>query len=533
MQEGGDVKLIEAFVELWKLALVLCGTFLIWIFRKQIKEMLPKLNRVKMPGTEFDLEGGKEKDIEAPSQTAPGNLEKPKEDEESNSIIEAQDNEEPISLLSFWFTLRDRNFDKANEIEKKLLEAETDGLEKERLSITCLSYRYQITKDKPALATLQEYSESEDERLVKLKSYTLARLGYCYRAAEQYDKAIPAFKQAADSAATEDERIPSIVQIAQCQIKSGLSDEALQLLSKELGETLSEENRATLFKEIASTEKELGDKVMEAVALEKVTEYEPEDFNAAFAAAYAQSNVNMSYISFKNYLREIHLNLDSSMGTNNLGVQLAELEMPMQSVKYYRLAETKGNTLSAANLASLLISKGFHTDARELLIKAQSADDVHPNVNRALAAINDQKTQETEQWKKCEELAEQHKRFLRRFAEAYYIPKQPSPRFMGNWLLRGGEEIKITEEQATISMEWGSGPKRTKITGKQKNGGAKVTIYRTESSPFSPTTDTPRYDAGTSGLAYLSPDASEMHITAFGKDKPFSLVLSKAKADTD
>ena len=82
---------------------------------------------------------------------------------------------------------------------------------------------------------------------------------------------------------------PSIVQIAQCQIKSGLSDEALQLLSKELGETLSEENRATLFKEIASTEKELGDKVMEAVALEKVTEYEPEDSNAAFAAAYAQS----------------------------------------------------------------------------------------------------------------------------------------------------------------------------------------------------------------------------------------------------
>ena len=121
--------------------------------------------------------------------------------------------------------------------------------------------------------------------------------------------------------------------------------------------------------------------------------------------------------------------------------------MPMQSVKYYRLAEEKGTTLSAANLASLLISKGFHTDARELLIKAQGADDVHPNVNRALASINDQETQETEQWKKCEELAEQHKRFLRRFAEAYYTPKQTSPGFAGNWLLQGGEEIKIAQEK--------------------------------------------------------------------------------------
>ena len=525
-------KFIEAIGELWPLVLVVCGTFLIWIFRKSIEEILPKLTKVKTRNAEFDLGGGKEKEPEALSQTAPDNLERPKEEEEPSPIIEAQDNEEPISLLSFWFALRGRNFDKADEIEKKILETETDELEKERLSITCLSYRYQITKDKPALATLQEYSESEDERLVKLKSYTLARLGYCYRAAEQYDKAIPAFKQAADSAATEDERIPSIVQIAQCQIKSGLSDEALQLLSKELGETLSEENRATLFKEIASTEKELGDKVMEAVALEKVTEYEPEDFNAAFAAAYAQSNINMSYISFKNYLREIHLNLDSSMGTNNLGVQLAELDMPMQSVKYYRLAEGRGNTLSAANLASPLISKGFHTDARELLIKAQGADYVHPNVNRALASINDQETQETEQWSKCEELAEQHKRFLRRFAEAYYTPKQTSPGFAGNWSLQDGEEIRITQQQATISMEWGSGPKRIKITGEQKNSAAKITIYRAKSSLL-PTTDAPRYDTGTSGLAYLSPDASEIYASTFGKDKPFHLVLSKTKGDTD
>lgn len=523
--------MIEAFAELWKLALVLSGTFLIWIFRQSIEELLAKLTRVKIRDTELDLGGEKAKDTEAPSQTAPDSLEKPKEEEEPSPITEAQDNEEPISLLSFWFALQGRNFDKANEIEKKLLEAETDELEKERLFITCLSYRYQITNDKPILTTLQEYSESEDEQRVKLKSYTLARLGSCYRATEQYDKAIPAFKQAADSSDTEAERTSSIVQTAQCQIKSGLPEEALQFLSEKLGETSSEENRAILFREIASTEKELGNKIMEAVALEKVTEYEPGDSNAAFAAAYAQSQVSMPYISFKNYLRDIHLNPDSSMGMNNLGVQLVELGMPIRSVNYYRLAEGKGNTLSAANLANLLISKGFYTDARELLIKVRNADDVHPNVNRALAAINDQETQETGQWNKCEELAEQHKRFLRRFAEAYYTPKHSLPRFAGNWSLQGSEEINITQEQATISMEWGSGANKIKITGEQKNGGAKVIIYRIESNPFLPTTVPPRYDAGTSGLAYLSTDPSEIHIAAFGKDKPFSLVLSKANTD--
>ena len=532
MQEGGDVKLIEAFVELWKLALVLCGTFLIWTFRQSIKELLAKLTMVKIRDTQLGFRGEEERGIEAPSQTAPGNLEKPKEEEEPNPIIEAQDDKEPIDLLwSFWLALRARNFGDADEIEKKLLETETDELEKERLSITCLSYRYQITNEKSALTTLQEYSESEDERLAKLRSYILAQLGYCYRATEQYDKAISAFKRAADSADTQAERTSSIVQTAQCQIKSGLPEEALQFLSEKLGETSSEENRAILFREVASTEKELGDKIMEAVALEKVTEYEPGDSNAAFAAAYAQRQVSMPYISFKNYLRETHLDPESSMGTNNLGVQLAELDMPMQSVKYYRLAETKGNTLSVANLAYLLISKGFRTDARDLLIKAQGADDVHPNVNRALAAINDQETQETEQWNKCEELAEQHKRFLRRFAEAYYTPKHPLPRFAGNWSLQGSEEIEITQEQATISMEWGSGSNKTKITGEQKNGGAQVIIYRTESSPFLPTTVPSRYDAGTSGLAYLSTDPSEIHIAAFGKDKPFHLVLSKANTD--
>ena len=105
---------------------------------------------------------------------------------------------------------------------------------------------------------------------------------------------------------------------------------------------------------------------MEAVALEKVTPGIPPHLPQLMPKA-----MSMPYISFKNYLRETHLDPESSMGTNNLGVQLAELDMPMQSVKYYRLAG-KGNTLSAANLASLLISKGFHTDARELLIKAQA-----------------------------------------------------------------------------------------------------------------------------------------------------------------
>ena len=37
-------KFIEAIVELWKPGVI----FLVWIFREQIKEMLPKLNRIKV-----------------------------------------------------------------------------------------------------------------------------------------------------------------------------------------------------------------------------------------------------------------------------------------------------------------------------------------------------------------------------------------------------------------------------------------------------------------------------------------------------
>ena len=523
-------KFIEAIGELWPLVLVVCGTFLIWIFRKSIEEILPKLTKVKTRNAEFDLGGGKEKDIETLFQTGIDILEKPKGEEELIPTKQARDNEESISLISFLDALIDKDLDKAEEIKKQLFNAETDELKKKELTITCLSYHYQVTNDKAVLTKLQQFGD--DEQFVTLKSYTLAQIGECYKSTEQYDKARGAFEQAVDSANTEDERIPSIIQIAQCQVKSGLPEEALKLLEEVLRGELSEENRAILFRGIASTEKNLGDKTMEAVALEKVTEYEPEDSNAAFAAAYAQSHTGMSHISFKNYLREIHLNPDSSTGRNNLGVELAELDMPIRSVKYYRLAETKGSTLSAANLASLLINKGFHTDARELLIKAQSADDVHPNVNRALATIEDQETQEVERWSKCEELAEQQKRFLRRFAEAYYTPKHPLPRFAGNWSLQDGEEIRITQQQATISMEWGSGPKRIKITGEQKNSAAKITIYRAKSSLL-PTTDAPRYDTGTSGLAYLSPDASEIYASTFGKDKPFHLVLSKTKGDTD
>ena len=67
-------KFIEAIGELWPLVLVVCGTFLIWIFRKSIEEILPKLTKVKTRNAEFDLGGGKEKEPEAPSQTAPGNF---------------------------------------------------------------------------------------------------------------------------------------------------------------------------------------------------------------------------------------------------------------------------------------------------------------------------------------------------------------------------------------------------------------------------------------------------------------------------
>ncbi|MEX2246741.1 MAG: hypothetical protein WEC75_08635 [Dehalococcoidia bacterium] len=91
------------------------------------------------------------------------------------------------------------------------------------------------------------------------------------------------------------------------------------------------------------------------------------------------------------------------MEINNLGVALQQMDMPITAAFYYKEAIDKGNTLSSANLARVMLKSGLVVEAKQVLDAALSLKDsegeaveVDDNVHEAHAVITRAEEEERE-----------------------------------------------------------------------------------------------------------------------------------------
>lgn len=410
--------------------------------------------------------------------------------------------------------------ERVEEDYKQAQDAESEPDKKLHIEALYLRLRYG-QGDSSALDRLQDLVERAKEAPKFLPDiYQL--LGSAYDLADDYQNAIQAYESAAAAASqSEEQRARYVAAVAHCLFESGGRDEALEKLMAEIEGVEDRAALSTLYGSIASLY-ETDNSELRAIALQKATEYKPNDTRLRFDAARSSDEGNLDALALMHYNILLRLKPDDASTLNNIGVVYGQLKLPIQQIASYKAAVKKGNTLAAANLAYQYLRKGFADEAKEVLNTAIKVEDAHSNVAEAKAAVDRQEEAESKTSKETLSAARQQYRFLLAFAEAYFSTPSGEPRFEGDWQLLDGVEVEITRDAGRLEMKWKRNGKDHVIAGRIRNRGVLITKYSRQDSYW-------WSNLGDNGYAYLSEDNQHLNLMTFkdGKHSFLELTLTQ------
>jgi tetratricopeptide (TPR) repeat protein len=201
----------------------------------------------------------------------------------------------------------------------------------------------------------------------------------------QPKEALSAVQKAYSVATDASERLSAATWEARLKLREGIPViEAARIISKELPGLTEPSERARGYEAIAEIfdQGKQADPQVRSMMIEAALRSDPTNKRRLFDVAYNCSENKAPELALFHYRQLLEIDPDSVNGLNNAGVAAEKLELPVTSVRYYRQAEEKGESLSSANLASRLISAGFTKEANDILEKAkqQHGSEVHRNV---------------------------------------------------------------------------------------------------------------------------------------------------------
>ncbi len=527
-------ELISSIASLWLLALVICCTILLLVFRDPLTRLLSRL-------TEFTLRRG---------QTELLWKQRPPEEEEAGQTIAGEAKalpETPIEktaqeklavaaqekLAAEPTTPRDwevemfiaffrRNIEEAETAFQKLLETVSDPTSRLEKQADYLSLRFEYAGDGAALGKLQELAKHEE-----VTSYAHRQLGLCYEKVNDFERAVEAFEISAQTSRTEWGRAFSIGKASSCLYKAGKGQEALGKLMREIAGFTEPEAVAHLYESLASLYEVSRDWDLRALALEKAIEIKPNETTLQFHAAYSYGENKLNALSLLHYKTLLRFDPNERMALNNLAVEYERLEMPIRSVSMYKKSFAQKETLAAANLAFRLINAGFLGEAKEILDEAKKQEKIHPNIGKAIAALSEKDKEEQNTEDESLRLATEQQGFTRLFAEAYFIERSDLPTFPGVWRSADGVEMTMTQIGNQIEAHWMRGDdKKYKFVGQVCNRAAKITSERVVEGR---TLFAGLLGSGkeSHGYVYLSPTGEKMFIMNMKEHKHSFLTLDR------
>lgn len=499
-------------VMIWPLFLFLSLLLFFLFFKKEISEVIGRVRRVKRGDTEVEVA----QRVEG-AETAP---QKFIEDEAVSRDLLPRERDLPSQaepkttgelLNEMMDTLLDGNFEQGEEIFRQLQDAEMDQAKQLRNEGIYLYLRYQ-RGDTSALEKLRELADKPD-----IASSAHFWIGLCYEHANDYEKAAEEHELAAQNSKSQKERAELVVSVARSLFKAGKQQAAFARLMKELGEVTVSEAISKLYEGLADLYEMADNQEFQAVAVDKALESKPNDTSLLFDAAYSYSQKQFHSLALLHYKTLLGFRPDNAAALNNIGVAYENLQMPIYSARFYRKAfETNPEyTLAAANLAFRFMNVGFAEEAVDILEKAKQRKEVHPNVGSALSALSNKKEAEANTEKHHLDAAREQQRFLRAFADAYFVSKMNCPSFDGLWKSSGGIQLEITQNGNLIKGKWNEKDKSQEFRGKINNRGATVSIEQ-------------RYTQDIDGKAYISIDGKQLFIMTFKGNEHLFVTLNRA-----
>ena len=207
--------------------------------------------------------------------------------------------------------------------------------------------------------------------------------------------------------------------------------------------------------------KEIGDTFSSYAIGELCLDVNPaqSDFRFALGLAYHDSDYPELFL---HHFTQVHAhNAADAAAVHNLALACSENKLAIASVEHYQRAIDLGETLSASNLAHKFLNEGFATEAKLVLSKFDV--NAASELISTSASINEKTEEEKKQLAAYLEKADEYRRFLLKFGEAFLAEKDPD--INGNWrfpfgnmaLSRHGKKVsgKFVEKSMVLDAAFG------------------------------------------------------------------------------
>ncbi len=448
-----SVNLIQAIGALWPLALIALLASAMILFREQIRAWMNEASHfsLKRGDMEFALKRGEKGEATPakPAETGP-----PIEPSSPAADLDpVKDEAEPdLPSVRYLQVVSNKDRKSLDAAFGEVQAAETN----EATKLTNESMHQYILfsdfGDGEALGKLRSLAArgEADAMTVRWLAYAQAKGGDHEQAAESCERA-------AKLCGLKEDRAIYLAEVANFLYLSGRKEAAFCRLMTELGKANSKDVESRLYEGLATLYEKAGEPFLRALALEKALVGRPNDRTLRFRAAFLYSEEAFPKLALRHYLKQIEFHSDDPSSLNNIGVEYGRLKMAGRSVRHYKKAIDRGETLAMTNLATLYINTGFLSEAAQVLDKARAMANLHPKVGRTLAHLSEVEESERETEGKYLEAAGEQQAFLTKFAEAALVlPKKEAvgTTFTGRWKLPDGSEFDVSEAAGRIASNW-------------------------------------------------------------------------------
>jgi tetratricopeptide (TPR) repeat protein len=520
---GEILKLI--IPQLWILVLIAAVAFLLFAYRKDLSTLI---SRIANNASQLEIANAKlhiDKNIGDEAKDEPSNekAQPPlQQNEGAENLLEKKispENEESKSLLLKMLEafLDSESLEQLEEAYKSLQANETDENERIMNERLYLSFRFR-RGDTTAIDKLNNLAKRDEG-----KGLTYNTLGLLYAENNNFEKAKEHFELALEQAKTELDKANNIISIANTYYKAGKREEAFSTLQKAINKTTDEEALTELYKDLAQLYKKDDDTWLRALALEKAVEFSPNNTELIFDLAYAYADLKEYDLSILHYLALLRFQPKNDSALNNLGVAYDKINLPIHSVEAYKKSADLNNTLASANLAYRLINAGFSKEALEILDKAKTQENSHPNVGSAIAELASQQESENKKTEELRESALKQQYFLREYAEKYFYNQEIKINLNGKWSFEDGLETEITQTGKEFEFFQDEILKTYKFKGTLYN--LTASMSRLEKNIYSTLLE-PSYAFDKGARAYIAEDGTQISILING-EPPIVLKLNK------
>ena len=464
--------------------IVLAVLILAYIFRKPLSALIPNIKKFlyKGKGTQVEFEAITAShtpviDLTSKITEAPPVKNEVKEEvkeiEEKSAANEWHPETAEDWQMNMYFGFIERVFDKAEESYLKFNELEMDKEKRDLNEIAYLRMKFEYKGDADAYKKLESRLGGGNDAQIH------RALGLCDEHASNHQGAVNHFLKEFGLAKSSEEKVYSSINLARSYLKLGNKGETLKTLTNELKYKLTDDERADVYQALADYYESTDDHEMKVITLQKASEIKPSDQGLLFKVGYSSSEITEGFkeLSLLSYKNAVKFGSKDEAVLNNMGVQYGRLGMPLKAVEAYKKSMAEGGSLAVSNLANNYMNAGFEEEAKKILDKEKTKDDVHKNVFESIANLEDKKEKESKDEKDLLEKAQKQQKFLSEFADGVSIPSQ-RPALNGIWKDKEGIEFSITQDGSILSVWWMDKKDKFKFEGVIENRGAKTIIKK-------------------------------------------------------